>query len=45
MVNGTASILGRSMFADMLDAPVSELAVGNNVNACKNFIDAGALLS
>lgn len=45
MVNGTASILRRSVFTDMLDAPISKLAVGDNVNACKDFINAAALFS
>ena len=43
MVYGTASILRRSVFADMLDAPISELAVSDNVNACKDLIYARTL--
>lgn len=31
------------MLADMLDAPIAKLPVGDNVYACKNFIDAGTL--
>jgi len=44
VVNRTASILGRSMFADMLNAPVSELAMSDNINACEDFIDTRPLL-
>ena len=45
MVNRTASILRSSVFANMLDAPISELAVGDNVNAGEDFIDTRSLLS
>lgn len=44
VVDRTASILRRSVFADMLNAPVSELAMSNNINACEDFIDTRPLL-
>lgn len=31
------------MLADMLDAPVAELSVGDNVDIGKNFLDAWSL--
>ena len=43
MVNGAASVSGRSVFADVLDAPVSKLTVSNNVDASENFVDTGTL--
>jgi hypothetical protein len=43
VVNGTAAVSWCTMLADMLDAPVTELAMSDNVNACKNLLDAGAL--
>jgi hypothetical protein len=43
VVNGTAAVSGCTMLADVLDAPVTELAMSDNVNACKNLLNAGAL--
>jgi hypothetical protein len=43
MVNGTAAVSWSTMLADVLDAPVAELAMSDNVNACKNLLDARAL--
>ena len=43
MVNCTAAISRRTMLADVLNAPVAELAVSNNVDAGKDFFDARAL--
>jgi hypothetical protein len=31
------------MLADVLNAPVAELTMGDNVDASENFVDAGAL--
>ena len=31
------------MLADMLDAPIAKLTVGNDVNTGKDLIDTGAL--
>ena len=42
-VDGAASISWRAVLADMLDAPVAELAVSNNVNALQDFVDARTL--
>lgn len=43
MVDSTATINRRSMLANMLDAPIAKLTVSNDVDASKNFFDAGAL--
>lgn len=43
MIDGTASISRCSMLTDMLDAPVAELTVSDNVNTCKDLINAGTL--
>jgi hypothetical protein len=43
VVDGTATISRSTVFADMLDAPVPELAMSNHVNACKNLINAWTL--
>lgn len=43
MINGAATISWGTMFADVLDAPVTELAMSNNVNACQDFLNARAL--
>lgn len=45
MVNGTATISWGAMLADVLDAPVAELTMGDDINASKHLIDAGTLLS
>lgn len=44
VVNGVAAILRGTMFTDVLDAPVTELAVGHNIDVGQHFIDAGTLL-
>jgi hypothetical protein len=31
------------MFANMLDAPVPELAMSDDINVCQNFLDTRAL--
>jgi hypothetical protein len=43
MVDGSATISWSTMLADMLDAPVAKLAMSNNVNACQDLFNAGAL--
>lgn len=43
MINGSASVSGGPMLADMLDTPVSELSVGDNIDVCKDLLDAGTL--
>ena len=43
VVNSTAAVNRCSMLANVLDAPISKLAVSNNVDTSKNFFDAWAL--
>lgn len=45
VIDGSASIWRSAMLADMLNAPVTELAVGDNVNVCKDFFYAGTLFT
>lgn len=45
MINRTASILWSTMLAYVLDAPVTKLAMGDNVDAGKHLFDAGSLWS
>lgn len=45
VVDGSAAVRGGSMFAYMLDAPVSKLAVSHNVNIGEDLFDTGTLLS
>lgn len=44
MVDRAGAVWNGAMLADVLDAPVAELAVGDDVNACKHFGDARALV-
>lgn len=43
VVNGSASISRRAMLTDVLNAPVSELSMGDDINVCKNLFNARAL--
>lgn len=43
MVNGSATVGGAAMFADMLDAPVSKLPVSDYVDVGEYFLDARTL--
>jgi len=43
MISGTTAISRGAMLANMLDAPVSKLAVSDNVNAGKYLFDTGTL--
>lgn len=45
MVDGAASVGGSTMLANVLDAPVAELAVGHNVNVGQNLFNTGPLLA
>ena len=45
MIDGSASILWRSVLAYVLNAPVAELSMSDNVNARQDFIDARALIN
>ena len=44
MVNSPAAVRGRTVFTDVLDAPVTELAMGHNINVGKNLLNARTLL-
>jgi uncharacterized protein YunC (DUF1805 family) len=44
VVDSTAAVSGSSMFTDVLDAPVSELTMGDDIDAGKDFVDTGALV-
>jgi hypothetical protein len=43
VIDGSAAVRGGSMFAYMLDAPVSKLAVSHYINIGENFFDTGTL--
>jgi len=43
MVNSSAAISWSTMLADVLNAPVAKLTVGDDVNALKNLLNARAL--
>jgi len=43
MVNGAAAVGWSAMLADVLDAPVTELAVSNDVDIGQYLFDAGTL--
>ena len=43
MVNSTASVRGSTVLADVLDAPVAELAMSDNVNVGQHLLYAGTL--
>jgi len=43
MINGTATVGWGTMLTDVLDAPVAELTMSNNVNAAKDFLNARSL--
>lgn len=45
VVDGAATVGRGTVLADVLDAPVAELAMGNDVDVGKDLLDAGALLS
>ena len=44
VVNGVVAVGSGAVLADVLDAPVAELTVSDNVDAGENFIDARALV-
>ena len=43
VVDGTTAVGGSTMLTDVLDAPVTELAVGDDIDAGKDFIDTRTL--
>ena len=45
VVNSPAAVWWRTVFANMLDAPVSKLAMSNDIYIGKDFFNAGALRS
>lgn len=44
VINGASAIRDSAMLADMLDAPVAELAVRDDIDAGENLVDAGTLV-
>lgn len=44
MINDATLVRRRAMLAQVLDAPVAELAVGDQINICNDLLDGGALL-
>jgi hypothetical protein len=43
VVDGTAAIGGSAMLADVLDAPVAELTMGDDVDVCQDLLNARTL--
>jgi len=43
MVNGSTTISWSTVLANVLNAPIAKLAMGDNVNASKDLLNAGAL--
>ena len=43
MVDGTAAVSGSTMLTNVLDAPIAKLAMRNDIDASKDFVDAGTL--
>lgn len=43
VLNGASAVGDRSMFANMLNTPIAELTMGNNVDTGQNFVDTRAL--
>lgn len=43
MIDSAAAVGRGTVLADVLDAPIAELAVGNNVNVREDFLNAGTL--
>lgn len=43
VVDGATAIGRRSMFTDVLDAPIAELAMGYDINTGEDLVDAGTL--
>lgn len=45
MVNSSAAIGGAAVFTDVLNTPVTKLAMSDNVDVGENFFDTGTLLT
>jgi hypothetical protein len=43
VLDGTALVMRSSMFADMLNTPISKLTVGKEIDFRKNFFDGRTL--
>ena len=43
VIDSTAAIGWGTVLADVLDAPVAELTVGDDIDACQNLVDAWTL--
>ena len=43
VVDDAALVRWRTMFAQVLDTPISELAMGNEIDACNDFFNGRAL--
>jgi len=43
VVDGSAAISWGTMLADVLNTPITELAMSNDINACQDLLDARAL--
>ena len=43
MLDGTVLVMWSSVLTDVLDAPIAKLAVGEEINFCKNFLNSRAL--
>jgi Trk K+ transport system NAD-binding subunit len=43
MINGTSRILGRAMLTNVLNAPVAELAMRDDIDTGKHFVDTRTL--
>ena len=44
MINSSATVSWSAMLANMLNAPITKLAVSDDVNACEDLFDAWALI-
>lgn len=44
VIDGVVAVRDGAVLADVLDAPVAELTMGDNVDAGKDLVDAGALV-
>lgn len=43
MVNGTATVGGSPVLTDVLNAPITKLTMGHDIDACEDFFDTGTL--
>lgn len=43
MVDGATTIGGSTVLADVLNAPIAELAMSNDIDTSEYFVDAGTL--